>query len=470
MSNASPILNGENTGGVADFSTDASVNMVAAMHDHISCAKPVQVDPFNSQDSKAGILAYSCEFDHMYASLTEGTTVQNDTAEVKHLKELLLLHLDLIQQQSEQLVTKDKQISALRQENETLRQRLERMDRRVTLQKHREVSEVCVPISGGCISPLEASLGFTTGSSSVLFGSSGTSVIECDTETITIPLETVENSLHNINIVNNSENTPLIDSQNTLSPRSSWEVAKRRRRGDPENSSCTSGNGGRRKRLTSWTSSINSDVLSHEGRNSVTKETSGEHKRMQKKLRTKGGTKKDAVLTTDTLYYTPIGESELPWGTEEPKLSGHVEVPSWRLKVYTSCYTMEGTENLDDEVFNKRHQRLEIDERRRKRWDVQRIREQRQVERLKQREMASARRGSGGSTGRHGDGEEPLNSLWPQLDDAEYLEVTESIPVAAFGLPITKFAASEFSLPWLTSAQCKTPSHTPSRRRGESKR
>jgi hypothetical protein len=55
--------------------------------------------------------------------------------------------------------------------------------------------------------------------------------------------------------------------------------------------------------------------------------------------------------------------------------------------------------------------------------------------------MASARRGSGGSTGWHGDGEEPLSSLWPQLDDAEYLEVTESIPVAAFGLPITKFAA-----------------------------
>lgn len=75
------------------------------------------------------------------------------------------------------------------------------------------------------------------------------------------------------------------------------------------------------------------------------------------------------------------------------------------------------------------------------RWDVQRIREQRQVERLKQREMASARRGSGGSSGRHTDGEEPLSSLWPQLDDAEYLEITESVPVAAFGLPITKFTA-----------------------------
>ncbi|XP_021915258.1 uncharacterized protein LOC110827688 isoform X3 [Zootermopsis nevadensis] len=288
MSNASPVLNGENTGGVADFSTDASVNMVAAIHDHISCAKPVQVDPFNAQDSKTGILAYSCEFDHMYASLTEGTTVQKDGAEVKHLKELLLLHLDLIQQQSEQLVTKDKQLSALRQENETLRQRLERMDRRVTLQKHREVLEVFVPTSGGCVSPPAASPPFTTGGPSVLLGSSGTSIIECDSETITIPLETIDSSIHNITVGNNSESTSVTDNQNIVTPRSSWEIAKRRRRGDPENTSSTSCSGGRRKRLASWTSSINSDVLSHDGRNSVNKETTGEHKRMQKKLRTKG--------------------------------------------------------------------------------------------------------------------------------------------------------------------------------------
>lgn len=44
-----------------------------------------------------------------------------------------------------------------------------------------------------------------------------------------------------------------------------------------------------------------------------------------------------------------------------------LEVPRWRVKVYTSCYTMEGTENLDDDVYNKRHSRLENDERRRKR-------------------------------------------------------------------------------------------------------
>lgn len=162
------------------------------------------------------------------------------------------------------------------------------MDRRVTLQKHREVSEVFVPTSGGCISPPATSPPFTTGGPSVLLGSSGTSIIECDTETITIPLENVDSTIHNITVGNNSESTSISDNQNLMTSRSSWEIAKRRRRGDPENTSSTSCSGGRRKRLASWTSSVNSDVLSHDGRNSVTKETAGELKRMQKKLRTKG--------------------------------------------------------------------------------------------------------------------------------------------------------------------------------------
>lgn len=85
-----------------------------------------------------GTLGYPCDFDHMYASMTDGggpasatlplgasplrgnEARQTDQTEVKHLKELLLLHLDLIQQQSEQIVTKDKLLSALRQENETV--------------------------------------------------------------------------------------------------------------------------------------------------------------------------------------------------------------------------------------------------------------------------------------------------------------------------------------------------------------
>ncbi|XP_067005140.2 male-specific lethal 1 homolog [Anabrus simplex] len=459
MSNASPVLNGENTSGVGDFATDASVNMVAAIHDHISCAKPVPVDPFNSPDTKAGIMTYSCEFDHMYASLTDGATVQKESAEIKHLKELLLLHLDLIQQQSEQIVTKDKQISALRQENETLRQRLERMDRRVTLQKHREAPEVFMPSLSDCVNPPTISPQFSSGP---VVLNAIPPLIDTESDAITIPLDSFDSSSQN-NVTVVSNNDTVLECQ-TATP-TAWEISKRRRR-DPESGSASSSRVGRRKRLSSWTSSVNSGDISHDGRNSIGKDLS-EHRRVQKRVRTKAApAKKDSFLTTETLYYTPVGDPDSMWCGDESELSGHLEVPSWRYKVYTSCYSMEGTENLDDEVFNKRHQRLEIDERRRKRWDVQRIREQRQIERLKSREQAAMRKDS-----RHHD-DEPLASLWPQVDDAQYLEVGDTIPVAAFGLPITKFTASEFSLPWLTSARCKTPSssHTSTRRRHEHKR
>lgn len=60
---------------------------------------------------------FPCDFDHMYASMAEHDSAAA-AAEVRQLKDLLLLHLDLIQQQSEQLVNKDKQLCNLRQEND----------------------------------------------------------------------------------------------------------------------------------------------------------------------------------------------------------------------------------------------------------------------------------------------------------------------------------------------------------------
>ena len=132
----------------------AAYNMVAAMNEHLSSSSTtnsartsaVQNHEYQSptETSKSaaagGILSFPCDFDHMYASMTDGGTPaaatatsalgvsplrgnearHNDLTEVKHLKELLLLHLDLIQQQSEQIVTKDKLLAALRQENETV--------------------------------------------------------------------------------------------------------------------------------------------------------------------------------------------------------------------------------------------------------------------------------------------------------------------------------------------------------------
>ncbi|KAG8289252.1 U2 snRNP complex subunit msl1 [Homalodisca vitripennis] len=117
MSKSGVIFNGENTSDVKDYTNDANVNMGAAINDN-SCSK--HLETFNSKDNKAGLIPYPCDFDHIYASnMSESENNGDKNSEIVHLKELLLLHLDLIQQQSEQLVTKDKQITALKQENDT---------------------------------------------------------------------------------------------------------------------------------------------------------------------------------------------------------------------------------------------------------------------------------------------------------------------------------------------------------------
>jgi hypothetical protein len=61
----------------------------------------------------------------------------------------------------------------------------------------------------------------------------------------------------------------------------------------------------------------------------------------------------------------------------------NIEVPSWRIKTFEPSREFI-QENIDDEAYNKRHMKLEIDERRRKKWDMQRLREQKHTEKLKQ--------------------------------------------------------------------------------------
>ena len=66
------------------------------------------------------------------------------------------------------------------------------------------------------------------------------------------------------------------------------------------------------------------------------------------------------------------------------------------------------------------------------RWDVQRIREQRIVDKLKQRQerIESSSRGDESSV--------PIDSLWPSSDDVKILEICDNLPVSAFGCPIPK--------------------------------
>lgn len=88
---------------------------------------PENVDYFssriNNSESKDTL---NFSYEHMYASNTENGELDATTAgncqtaesEVKFLKEWLLLHLDLIQQQNDEILNKEKAILYLQQENE----------------------------------------------------------------------------------------------------------------------------------------------------------------------------------------------------------------------------------------------------------------------------------------------------------------------------------------------------------------
>jgi hypothetical protein len=46
----------------------------------------------------------------------------------------------------------------------------------------------------------------------------------------------------------------------------------------------------------------------------------------------------------------------------------HLQVPRWIIKPLSGRTAAHGIENLDDEVFSKRHLKHEVDEKRRKRY------------------------------------------------------------------------------------------------------
>lgn len=249
------------------------------------------------------------------------------------------------------------------------------------------------------------------------------------------------------------------------------------------NKSNASGNvNTRRKRALSNCSSLIPHTLSTETGQGTVRKSSGlnlapgervEHGLFKGKVMPTGKKSPPPPLTVNEPYYTSVGDPESWWysgqeiGCDPEEIScaspvpssvPSLEVPRWRERPCTSCYSLEGTENLDDEVFNKRHHKQEADERRRKRWDVQRIREQRHVERLRRRQRDGV---WGPPAGLNGLANTPPITFLPQPHrDARYIEITESVPVSAFGEILPALPECEFMLPWVgTSKPSKRSKH-----------
>nr|XP_031848749.1 male-specific lethal 1 homolog [Nomia melanderi] len=349
----------------------------------------------------------------------------------------------------------------------TLKLRLERMDRRVNLQKLRsENNENSITSEhiGACSPPSINSVNVPS-TSEIHRNVQAENNNSQYNESFKIRLNT-SGGITTVKQEPNDNQGKLEAKIETGSDiRLEWEERKKRR-SDPISLS----GGNKRKRGVSCSSTISNDTSSTVQDKVLTHETTRKGDRKGKLL-----AKKQSFLTTEEHYYTAVGDPNYTLSLKEPspmESDTSLEVPNWRVKIYTSCYTMEGTENLDDEIFNKRHLKLENDERRRKRWDVQRIREQRHIEKLKQRQERQNHQATCYNTNHTGPcpstiEEEAVSSLWPDMEHIQSLQVDAQLPVTAFGAPIPSFTPSEFSLPW--SNMPRSTSRRPKRSTGRRK-
>lgn len=134
----------------------------------------------------------------------------------------------------------------------------------------------------------------------------------------------------------------------------------------------------------------------------------------------------------------------------------NLEIPKWRTWELSSnrevpVHSRE-YEDLSDDAFSRRHARFLLDERKRKKWDVQRIREQRTIERLKRRHCKD-------ELNQQKEFNE-ITTFFPTVDQLKSIQITDDLPVSAFGESIPLLPPSEFSLPWHLGCHSMTTATT----------
>uniref|UniRef100_A0A9J8AYL3 MSL complex subunit 1b n=1 Tax=Cyprinus carpio carpio TaxID=630221 RepID=A0A9J8AYL3_CYPCA len=265
-------------------------------------------------------------------------------AQASCLKQLLLLQLDLIEQQQQQLQTKDKEIDELKSDRDTLLARIERMERRLQLLSKE-------PRDKRLFQPLER------------WVPDSDDFWESD---LSHSPQTQAKSGGKVQ----KRKFSLLD---TKMQRSRGKSS----RGTPQ------------KQETGGTSPCQRELRNKE----TPEKTNVEKSSGQTDLQPEGEDGKETedlpYMTTDEMYLCCWQQPPAsPLREESPKKEEDVTIPSWRENIMEPLQEEDAVdipENLDDGVFLKRHAKLELDEKRRKRWDIQRIREQRMLQRLQQR-------------------------------------------------------------------------------------
>lgn len=131
----------------------------------------------------------------------------------------------------------------------------------------------------------------------------------------------------------------------------------------------------------------------------------------------------------------------------------NLEIPKWIEKELSPSPTREieyrnlPVEDTTDEAYLKRHSKYETDERRRKKWDQQRIREQKNIERLKKRHLKEE---YAEMMSLNTKVQKTMTSFFPDVKTIKFIQISDDLPISAFGEQIPKLIPKDFSLPWLS--------------------
>ncbi|XP_030611675.1 male-specific lethal 1 homolog isoform X2 [Archocentrus centrarchus] len=353
-------------------------------------------------------------------------TPSNPHTQANCLRQILLLQLDLIEQQQQQLQSKDKEIDELKADKETLLARIERMERRLQLTRKDP------PRDKRLFQPLEP----WTPDKEDMWD------LELDESPQPDPA------------------TPLPFSrggkgQKRKSCFGDAKVQKSRGKSaklSPQKPEIEPGSPNQRELRSKETPEKTVPTRAEKDTLLPCKEE-GELSCQMEDL---------PFMSTTEMYLCCWNQPPLsPLRETSPKKEEEVAIPSWRENIIDpldedSSFNLP--EPLDDGVFLKRHSKLELDEKRRKRWDIQRIREQRMFQRLQQR---MNRKKVIQET------EPELSSFYPDTEDVESIVITPFLPVVAFGRPLPKLSQQNFELPWLDDrSRCRIEvpkKHTPHR-------
>lgn len=351
----------------------------------------------------------------------------NPHTQANCLRQILLLQLDLIEQQQQQLQSKDKEIDDLKADKDTLLARIERMERRLQLTRKD-------PRDKRLFQPLE-------------------------------PWTPDKEDMWDLDIMDTQQS-------NTSAPLPFSRGGKGQKRKSCFGDSKCQKSRGKSTKLSPQKPEVQPE--SPYQRELRSKESP------EKMAPVRPTPEKDALLpckeepefcsqmeelpfmSTTEMYLCCWHQPPLsPLRETSPKKEEDVAIPSWRencIEPLDLETARDIPEALDDNVFLKRHLKLELDEKRRKRWDIQRIREQRMFQRLQQRTNKKKV---------VQEVESELSSFYPDTEDVESIVITPFLPVVAFGRPLPKLTQQNFDLPWLDDrSRCRIEvpkKHTPHR-------